>query len=374
MADDDNFIYFLVAGLVVIAILLAAFNLGGYVNTQPAVDRNITFREPIIVKNLSGAVLVGFIEKDAFQSFPFLIDVKNTRDMISKDLGSFRIYNGLLFGEQGAKYRIATKGMDSLSINYEILNTNDYGNIIIKANGVELVNERQTAGTYQIDVPNTILGDSVLVEVMAGSSTWKIWAPTVYDLNMQLEAKGFADTAREFRFILLDDFIELTDAKLNLAFDKAVGGAEIRLNNRLVFNGLLQDTQAIDIDKSFLEIGENVVTFVPWQDSIFEGRASLVAFFKVPQENIMRVPLNFTLSEVEHLPGTITFDIVDIQKPGGFSVKLFKGNEVLFADFATLAEGRYVFELRNAKVGINALTIQAVDGAAFLLKNLDVRI
>ncbi len=374
MADDDNFIYFLVAGLVVIAVLLAAFNLGGYVSTQPPVDRNITFREPIVVKNLSGSVLVGFIEKEAYQSFPFLIDVRNTRDTISKDLGSFRIYNGLLFGEQGAKYRIATRGMDSLSITYEILNTNEYGNIIIKANGIELVNERQTAGTYQIDVPNTILADSVLVEVQAGSSTWKIWAPTVYDIDMQLEARGFTDNAREFRFILLDDFIELTSAKLNLAFDRAVGGAEIRLNNRLVFNGPLQDTQAIDIDKAFLEIGENVITFVPHQDSIFEGRASLIAFFKVAQENIMRVPLNFTLSEVEHQPGIISFEIVEVQRPGGLAVKLFKGNEVLFADFATLAEGLYIFELRNAKVGLNVLTIQAVDGSAFLLKNLDVRV
>src|SRR3989344_4838400 len=117
MAEDDNFIYFLVAGLVVIAVLLAAFNLGGYVST-PSTDRNITFREPTTVKNISGASLVGFIEKDAYQSFPFLIDVKNTRDVISKDLGSFRVYNGLLFGEQGVKYRIATRGMDSLSINY----------------------------------------------------------------------------------------------------------------------------------------------------------------------------------------------------------------------------------------------------------------
>ncbi len=373
MEEDDNFIYFLVAGLVIIAVLIAAFNLGGYVSPQ-TVDRNVTFREPITVKNISGASLVGFIEKEAFQSFPFLIDVRNTRDTISKDLGSFRVYNGLLFGEQGAKYRIATRGMDSLSINYEALGTNEYGNIIIKANGVELVNERQTAGTYKIDVPNTLLSDNVFVEVSASSSTWKIWAPTVYDLNMQLEARGFTDNAREFRFILLDDFIELTDAKLNIAFDRAVGGAEIRLNNRMIFNGPLQDTQAIDIDKNFLEIGENVVSFVPHQDSIFEGRANIVVFFKVPQENIMRVPLNFTLSEIEHLPGTITFDIVEVQRPGGLAIKLFKGNEVLFADFAAAAEGRYIFELRNAKIGVNVLTIQGMDGAAFLLKNLDVRV
>ncbi len=88
----------------------------------------------------------------------------------------------------------------------------------------------------------------------------------------------------------------------------------------------------------------------------------------------MRVPLNFTLSEIEHLPGTITFDIVEVQRPGGLAIKLFKGNEVLFADFAAAAEGRYIFELRNAKIGVNVLTIQGMDGAAFLLKNLDVRV
>jgi hypothetical protein len=376
MADENEFIYFLVAGLVILAVLIIAFSGIIVVDNNDPFLRNLTFREPLHIRNVSGSFLVGMDEKDAFQAFPFVIDTRNERNIISKDLGNFRVFNGLVFGEQSVKYRVITTDMDSLKLNFEVLQGNGYGSLIVKANGVEFLNDGLASGEYEIDVPATLLQNDVLIEITATSSQWRLWAPTVYDLNMQIEAKGFTDEAREFRFNLLNGFVTITEGKLNLAFDKSVGEADISVNNHLLYSGPLKGTNAIPIDDAILNIGENVVTFVPHRDSIFEGRANTVVFFTVPEESTLRVPINFTLKERERLPGIIEFDIIEVQEQGALSVKIIRKDEVLFRHFDTVDEKRYriSFGFDDAQTGVNTLEIKALDGATFLVKNLDVSV
>lgn len=369
---DDNFIYFLVAGLVIIAVLLVVFNAG--IGGNDNAYKNVTFREPVSIKNVSGSFFVGITEKDAFQTYAFSIDSSNKRNDVGKDLGTFRVFNGLLFGEQKIKYNVASTGIDSIKINFEVLGGNDYGLLIIKANGAEIYHAKTAPGIYQIYVPATLLRSNTLIEMETTSSQWKIWAPSVYDINMQLEANGFTENSNEYKFIILDGFNSLENGRLNLAFDEAIGSADIYVNNNKVYSGPLRDVQTFAIDSSVMNIGENTISFVPQEDSEFIGRANLVVFFKVAEESVMRIPLNFTITDVEKLPGKIDFDIVDLQRTGAVSVKLYRGNELLFSDFAKAEEAHYSFDLTNAKTGPSILFIEAMDNAAFLVKNLDIRV
>jgi len=367
---DDNFIYFLVAGLIIIAVLLVVFNSVNFGGSQ----NNVTFIEPVIIKNISGSAFVGMAEKDAFQSYVFDISAKDTRSNIVKNYGNVDVYNGLLFGEQTFRYRVSAGRMESLKIDFEVFGTNEYGLLVIKINGVEMYKNNTAPGRYQIYVPTLLLADNALVEISTTSSQWKIWAPSIYHLGVRLEANGFEQNSGEYKFIIMDEFTVLSDGKLNLAFDEAVGNADIYLNNHRIHAGPLRDIQSFNIDKSILEIGENTFSFIPYQDSTFSGRANLALFFKIPEEHMMRIPLNFTLSEVEKLPGTISFDIVDLQRQGAVSVKIYSRNELVFSDFAKAEEAHYVFTFTGAKSGLNILFIQSMDGAAFLVKNVDVRV
>lgn len=371
MSDlDDNFIYFLVAGLIIIAVLLVVFNSVNF-SSSP---NNITFVEPVSIINISGSVFVGMAEKDAFQSYVFDIAARDTRSNIVKDFGNIDVYNGLLFGEQTFRYRVSAGRMESLKINFEVFGTNEYGLLVIKVNGIEIYKNNTVPGEYQIYAPALLLADNALVEISTTSSQWKIWAPSIYHLGINMDANGFEQNSGEYKFIILDEFSALSDGKLNLAFDEAVGNADIYLNNHRIHSGPLRDIQSFNIDKSILEIGENTFSFIPYQDSTFSGRANLALFFKVPEERMMRIPLNFTIRDVENLPGTISFDIVDLQKQGAVSVKIYSRNELVFSDFAKAEKAHYVFTFTGAKSGLNILFIQSMDGAAFLVNNVDVRV
>jgi hypothetical protein len=259
MKGSNEFMYFLVGGLVLIAVMMLFFG------TEVCDDKNGTGP--------------GIIEAVKTFSIPDL-RAANVIETVTSDGLDKRIYNGLLFGEDKLVYDISKTGLQNVIIKFRVSETNGLGKLLVSVNGVALHSNMTAPGNYQIAVPAELISDHMIIEIFPESSYWRIWAPTVYDLRgVSIAFTSYASEASQFKFYLGEEYLNLEFAKVDIVLSENVGNLIVDLNGRTVWSSPVANEQSIIMEKSDLRLGDNIIKFRSSQGSRFDGRGTIVVIF-----------------------------------------------------------------------------------------------
>ncbi|MEM7819450.1 MAG: hypothetical protein QXD48_01330 [Candidatus Aenigmatarchaeota archaeon] len=370
MADD--FIVFLVVGLIILAVLMATF-----VGIETPKEKDVTYPTKTI-ESLEGSFIIGPKDISTFKPYDigyFVADYLSGENIYN--LGDRIIKNGLLFGETNVKYHISGN-IDDLKILFTVKKTNNYGPLIIKLNGNIIDKSNFNEGEYTISINNEMLTNDIILEIAAESSGIRMWAPTFYELkDIKIIAKSFSQNSFAYNFFLIDEYNTFKEGRLELNLDENIGNIIITMNDHEIFSGPIKNVQSFKFDKSHIRYGENYLRINAKENSSFVGHARMLIYYKTEYESRMEIPFNLNESEYKKLKtGAIVFDIVDIISPGGLSVKIVHENQVMYNQYAIAEERGYLFtfDKNNVKQGTNILIIQTVDNAVFAIKNIGIEI
>ena len=90
----------------------------------------------------------------------------------------------------------------------------------------------------------------------------------------------------------------------------------------------------------------------------------------------MEATINLTQDEYNKFSsGVLAFSVVDIFRPGGYTIKIVNGG-VLLNEYVKLEKGYFEFTLKkeNLKPGLNTVIITPLDDAAFNVQGLITRL
>lgn len=169
-----------------------------------------------------------------------------------------RVFNGLLTGEEQRK-EFDLERYDEVSealIRLKVLDSNYYGNMIIGLNGKEIFRDAPV-GQKTISVDPELLKRGNFLDVKAEDSTWRLWAPTVYDFELDMDIIYEGKKSQTFEFNLSkEEIVHLNYARL-LVFGNRDGTGKliVRVNGNEVFTG--RTTIQTNFDPEILHVGTN---------------------------------------------------------------------------------------------------------------------
>ena len=164
-----------------------------------------------------------------------------------------------------------------------------------------------------IDIPvekNLLKKKNELV-VMAESSTWRIWAPTVYILDLDFISEFFGETSQKFSFTVPKSIKSVKYSRLILDVSNVKGSGRliVRLNSKTVFNGTPKSRQWVEFNDT-VKCGENTIEMLPGGDVTFEiENAQLIIFWDRSANESMEMSFHVSGSQYSTLPGRIIFRI-----------------------------------------------------------------
>jgi hypothetical protein len=370
----NDFVIFLTAGLVILVVMLIFFG-GGMPFTQTF---NLGPGGIGVSHGINGTILVGPENVNAVTRYDININTSYTKGEIVHVAEGKELFSGLLFGSNSIKYQLNSTGIESLKIEFEVIRTNSYAPLIIKVNDKIVERKNFALGEYSIDVDKSFLSDNMAIAFIADSSSWKIWAPTVYELdNIKIAENSYSYNPNEFKFVVKEDeYRTFSEGRIDLQLDKNIGSLIAELNGNPVYSDVVSNYQSLKFNKDALIIGENVLKLKADVNSVFSGKAKALIFYKTQQEHLLEKQFNLTEGEYNRLDrGSISFEVADVINGGGLSVKIISGGKELFSEYATAEERSYTYYFGKGNVGkgFNEVIIQSVDDAAFTISDFEIK-
>jgi hypothetical protein len=133
--------------------------------------------------------------------------------------------------------------------------TNVYGPIIVSINDNVIYNEPALAGEHLIKFDKNILVDTEnKIIITAGSSGWRMWAPTVYKFEAKISGET-KDIEKKTTSFELDDVPDETRLKVYVDDREGTGDLIIKINGYRVFKGKVNGFK--DFDPFILKEGNN---------------------------------------------------------------------------------------------------------------------
>jgi len=257
-----EFIPILVAAVLLMIILLMAFG-GGFISPAPTRGRGPSYASRTI--QLGGNFTVMYVTGEE--------DVASFEGEVSKGLFSTE--------DKSIGFDVPNIGDVSEGIiELKILNSNHYGNLMIMVNGLEVYRGAPQIGKKLISFDGDILSDTNTINVMAESSGWKIWAPTVYIFDANVSVNYLGKKTQSFIFNLTDsEIIYISRARL-LIFGTRDGNGDLiaRLNGVDIFSGFT--TVYTDFSVDALKIGNNILSLSTEPNTKYNiTSAQLVLFY-----------------------------------------------------------------------------------------------
>jgi len=145
----------------------------------------------------------------------------------------------------------AEYGLLTLKIN----DTNVYGPLIVSINDNVIFNEPALVGEHKIKFDKSILKDTEnKIIIMAGSSGWRMWAPTVYQFEAKISGET-KDIEKKTTLFKLDSVPDKTKLKVYIDDREGPGDIIIKINGYRVFKGQVNGFK--DFDPFILREGNN---------------------------------------------------------------------------------------------------------------------
>ena len=121
----------------------------------------------------------------------------------------------------------------------KIWNSNYYGNLLIYVNNEEVYAGAPLAGDKTISFNSSVLKSNNILDVRAENSGWKLWAPTVYILDLDLYVGLESRKTQDFEFELSGMEVESLNRARLLIFGSRSGAGDltVNLNDNQIFEG-----------------------------------------------------------------------------------------------------------------------------------------
>ncbi|MBI4896557.1 MAG: hypothetical protein HY832_03350 [Candidatus Aenigmarchaeota archaeon] len=373
MAEIGDFEYFIVAGLLILALMLFAFN----VNTLiPAKTGSTLIGADESSSPDRTIYLVGTTTQDTYKTSAYTINVENQRKTNIATPDMLNLQSGVLFGNDMFEYRIHAESADSILLEFEVKDTNGLEPLVVSIDGHVIVDRVLETGGYAFTIDKSMFSDDPKLEIYAKSSGWKLWAPAVYQIdNIKITTNGYMTQHFETIFSLDDELDTFTNGKIDLGLTQTIGTAVVKLNDRQIFRGPVNAVYSIPFDSTYLHKGLNTLTIEAAQDSLFTGTATLTLFYKDTSESVFQTPLNLTDDEINSFKtATIDFSMTDVKSTGGFIFRILSNNDIMFERFGTVEDGTQSFSIDQGvlKPGVNFVIVKAIGGAQFSLVDFAV--
>ncbi len=275
------------------------------------------------------------------------------------------------------------KKLTSITVKGEVEDTNLYGKLIIGLNGEEIFSEFLMPGEeFEIPVNKTLLKERNEFEIVAESSGWRVWAPTVYIIkNLELKSDFTGEVSKSFNFFVKEEETPVTLGRLILKFDEISGNGSlvVSVNGNVVFNSTPSREQWIDF-RGVVE-GKNTIELSSERDTEFIVReAEVIIFWK--RKATENLEMNFELSKRQYkkLPGKIKFKI---EKVFGTPTSLVavvenpKGEQHSIVVQGILEEGRVVsidLPKEYAGIGKNKVIFSVTGSGGYTITDFRVEL
>ena len=154
-------------------------------------------------------------------------------------------------------------------IDLTVTNTNLYGPLTVKMNGNVLYSNYSRIGTHKIYFPKEYLEPQNILEVDAGSSGWRIWAPTVYIFKANVSIGYYSDIKKSFGFTVnQDEYDNLMNSYVISKISNYSGGGRpvYNVNNFEIYKGVGSN---FTLPKDVLKVGFNNFTVSSESDTSF---------------------------------------------------------------------------------------------------------
>ncbi len=257
----DEFIVFLLVGLLILGVLVGVFAIAEL------------FKEPEKARPI-------FEEKLVIKTARFAMEASNLRAQKTHELGTIELHNGLLFGKRDYAFNLSTgdntSKIEELSMDMTVKRTNTYGKLTLKANDNVIVNDKLLLGDYRFDIDKSLFNGHVIIEMEPESSYWRIWAPTLYEVEASLDYVTHDKRTDEFSFVLGNETETLKYVNVDFIFDKNIGDLTVEMNGNRIFSGPADKLEEINVDIELVKKGLNVITFSAEEDSVYSGRGVVV--------------------------------------------------------------------------------------------------
>lgn len=228
------------------------------------------------------------------------------------------VRNGLMsYQKQRLAFQIdeeQRKNVKGAVLNFEVIDTNGLGELIISYNGAVVFSGYMTKGQKTIELDGSRLSKENIVDMEAASSGWRVWAPSVYTINADIRSQLVSGQYKDTRFNLTGT--ESSEYKLTrLVFASRSGergNVTVKMNDKQVYRGALPGGGLLDIPEK-ANSGENTIAIAPIDekenDVILER---IILFFNSKGTQTIEKAIPVTQADRNKLPGAITFDIKSI--------------------------------------------------------------
>ena len=165
-------------------------------------------------------------------------------------------------------------------IKLNIINANLYGPLLIGINGENVYADYPRVGRHVVDFGKDVLEPYTTLEVEAGSSGWRFWAPTIYKFDAEFYVHYLGKLTEKMNFELDEDhFDDDTYAELSIDISGSAGTGRliVKANGFEIWRG--SRDHIVKLPNEILDDGRNDVEISSESNSRYEIRSVDIEIF-----------------------------------------------------------------------------------------------
>lgn len=314
------------AWLVVIAIiLLAAF----YFMT-PMMPAGVPGTMKPIKEFTLGSV--GFVE--AIPAKTFVLGTFKVGETQTNELRSLPrlTLSSSLFSADSQEYIIEVPAwyhdsMEKLTINFNVIESNMYGNLVVRWNGRDVFYDAANPRGYSIDIAPGYVEESNTLVIMAEGPGMRFWANTVYELR-DVEVNLKYGPVKLYPFELFQNELQsFRNGEVNF-YGSGTGRLLVKVNGKEIYykTPAGQDTTSFSFSDAPLSIGENILSFETRDGTVDLFNTELRIFLLTNQiartRSFNMTSQDYAAIEQGRFRGRLAYNVASIEREGPLTIKL----------------------------------------------------
>ncbi len=262
------------------------------------------------------------------------------------------------FGISVPEYHMETQRR--VAINFNVYDTNSYGDLVIEWNGREVLSDRLSRGSHELVIPAEHVKASNTLRAYTTGPGLMFWASSVYILkNFNVELSY--GPHRTIPFELLPSEMDGFDRVQLTGYASGTGALEIKINGVQVYRD--SPTGMLDLEFDVLDApiraGQNLLTFID-QTGVYTIRDSVFRIYTRGDQAVASRRFNLTDEHYGFLvnsifQGRVEYLIESIPKQGG--VEIAMNGDPIPTSPPRVGWNSATFTSESVRMGENIVTI-----------------
>ncbi len=349
---DNGFIYVLIAGVVVLAALFILAPMIQLPEETGKVKAVHTFSVGMV------GVSAGSFKSQTIGTF----HVGETQKEVLKSVGRVEIESGI-GGQKSQEYSISLQdylleALRDIKISFDIVETNQYGDLIFEWNGKEIFRKKAASREWSITIPEDSVASLNTLKIRADGPGLLFWASTIYRLE---PFSVFAEygPSRLFGFQLSQGELETFNKGEIEFYSLSEGKLVIRINGRQIFSKKPEGSEKaiFDFNSAPVFFGQNVLSFESSSQITVDG-ARLKLYVQAPATAFME-RFNLTKANINNMKGNkgrVKVAVTSVDRPGSLVV-ILNGKAIGSETVLEVSSPTYKFDGADAREGMNEIQI-----------------